>query len=68
MDYRTLVRPVLAIISIVALIYFFTLQTIGYTIPEAVKGFWGPIGWYFLERTITKAREGKVDLKKLTSY
>jgi len=52
MDYRALVRPILAIISIAALVYFYTLQVVGYDIPVEINGFWGPVTWWFIERTV----------------
>ena len=55
-DNRWIVRPVLAIMSLFALIVFYILKTVGYEIPVEVNGFWAPVSWWFVERTVTKAK------------
>jgi hypothetical protein len=57
-DWKSLVRPILAIISLCALIYFYTLQVVGYAIPAEINGFWVPVSYWFVERTVGHIKEG----------
>jgi len=56
-DNRWIVRPILAIMSLFALILFYILKTVGYEIPVEVNGFWAPVSYWFVSRSIEKAKD-----------
>lgn len=56
--FKAATRPMLAYISIVALVWFYTLEAFGNDIPVEIHGFWGPVLWWFGERTIQHIRKG----------
>ena len=58
-DVRIYVRPMLAIGSLCALIWFYTLMAFGNEIPVEVNSFWIPILWWFGERTASHIKEDK---------
>ena len=55
------VRPIIAIISIVALCYFYTLQTLGIGNPPVeINSLWVPILWFFRDRTQIHRKAGEL--------
>lgn len=56
MDFKGAIRPVLAVFSFAALIYFYTLQVVGYNIPSEINSFWAPVLYYFVDRTLMHKR------------
>ena len=58
---ETHVRPIIAIISIVALCYFYTLAATGTGDPPAeINTLWIPVLWFFRDRTLIHKKQGEL--------
>lgn len=56
MTWKEAIRPVLAVGSLIALIWFYTLMAFGNDVPPEIHGFWVPITYWFVERTVRKSK------------
>jgi len=53
------VRPIIAIISIIALCFFYTLTATGSGSPPAeINSLWIPVLWFFRDRTLLHKKQG----------
>jgi len=47
---RVAVRPIVTILCTFFLAYFYTMETLGYTVPVAINSFWIPVLWWYKDR------------------
>ena len=53
------IKPIISVICICALVYFYTLQVVGYEIPLEINSLWIPVLWWFRDETLQRKKEGK---------
>ena len=66
-EFKAMARPILAHVSIIALIWFYTLAVFGNEIPVEINGFWTPVLGYFGTRELEKRHDRKIEDSALSN-